>query len=105
VVDLYQTDNEGVVKAALPGVKADDIQINITGQNLTIQGEVEHTDEVGENNYHIHNQRSGAFERRVELPTIVLSEKAKAEFENGVLTLTLPKADQVKPKIITIKAK
>jgi HSP20 family protein len=104
-VDLYQTDNEVVVKAALPGMKADDIQINLTGQILTLKGEVERTNEVDEKNDHIREERWGAFERSVELPTIVVSDNAKAEFENGVLTLTLPKADQALPKMITIKAK
>ena len=84
---------------------ADEIQINITGQILTIKGEVERTDEVDEKNLRIREQRWGAFERSMELPEMVVSDKGQAEFENGVLTLTLPKADQVKPKIISTKAK
>ena len=104
-IDLYQTDDEVVVKAALPGVKADQVQINVTGDLLTIKGETKEESETKDKNYHIREQRWGAFERSVVLPTAVVSDKAKAEFEDGVLTVTLPKAEEVKPKTITVKAK
>jgi HSP20 family protein len=104
-VDMYQTDNEVVVKAAIPGVKADDVQINVTGEALTIKGETKEKEEVKEKAYHLREQRWGMFERTLALPTDVVADKAKAEFENGVLTITLPKAEEVKPKTITIKSK
>ena len=104
-VDLYQTDNEVVVKAALPGLKADDVQISITGDMLSLKGEYKQEEEKKEKAYHLREQRYGAFERNFTLPTAVVSDKAKAEFENGVLTITLPKAEEVKPKMITVKAK
>ena len=104
-VDLYQTDNEVVVKASLPGVKADEVQINVTGEILTLKGEVKQQEEIKEKTYHIREQRWGMFERSLALPTDVVADKAKAEFENGVLTITLPKAEEVKPKSITIKSK
>ena len=104
-IDLYQTDNDVVVKAALPGLKTEDVQISITGDVLTLKGEFKQNNEVKETTYHIKEQRYGSFERSVMLPTDVQSEKAKAEFENGILTVTLPKAEQVKPKTITVKAK
>lgn len=104
-IDMYQTDNEVVVKASLPGIKADDVQINMTGDVLTIKGEMKQTDESKAKNYHIREQRWGAFERTVQLPIAIVSDKAKAEFENGILTVTLPKAEEVKPRLITIKAK
>ncbi len=104
-VDMYQTDNEVVVKAALPGIKSDDVQINVTGEVLTIKGESKQKEETKEKAYHIREQRWGMFERSVVLPTEVVADKAKADFENGILTITLPKADEVKPKIISIKAK
>src|SRR6185436_16352161 len=97
-LDMYQTDNEIVVKASLPGVKADDVQINITGEVLTLKGETKHEEEKKDKAWHIREQRWGAFERSVALPTDVVADKAKAEFENGILTITLPKAEQVKPK-------
>ena len=104
-IDMYQTDDEVVVKAALPGVKADQVQINVTGDRLTIRGETKERSEAKDKNYHIREQRWGAFERSVMLPAAVVSDKAKAEFEDGVLTVTLPKAEEVKPKTITVRAK
>lgn len=104
-VDLYQTDDEVVVKASLPGLKADDVQITITGEMLTLKGEFKQKDEVNEKAYHLREQRYGLFERAFALPTEVVADKAKAEFENGILTITLPKAEEVKPKMITVKAK
>ena len=110
-IDMYQTDNEIVVKAALPGFKADEVQINVTGEILTLKGEVKHEEEKTsspqgkEKAWHIREQRYGSFERSVVLPTDVVADKAKAEFENGILTITLPKADEVKPRTITVKAK
>jgi len=104
-IDMYQTDNEIVVKASLPGIKADQVQINITGEVLTLKGEVKHEEEKNNKAWHIREQRWGAFERSVALPTEVFADKAKAEFENGILTITLPKAEDVKPRIVSIKAK
>ena len=104
-LDMYQTDDDVVVKATLPGMKADDVQINITGDVLSIKGEMKEKNETKEKNYHIREQRWGSFERSVMLPTSVVSDKAKAEFEDGILTITLPKAEEVKPKIVTVKAK
>jgi HSP20 family protein len=104
-VDMYQTDNEIVVKAAIPGVKTDEVQINVTGEVLTIKGEVKEKEEVKEKAYHLREQRWGMFERTLALPTDVIADKAKAEFENGILTITLPKAEEVRPKTINIKTK
>jgi HSP20 family protein len=104
-IDLYQTNDNVVVKAALPGLKADDVQISITGDVLTLKGEFKQNNEVKETTYHIKEQRYGSFERSVMLPTDVETDKAKADFENGILTVTLPKAEQVKPRTITVKAK
>jgi HSP20 family protein len=104
-VDMYETENDVVIKAALPGMKAEDVEINVTGEMITIKGEAKEKTEVKEKAYHVREQRWGAFERTLGLPTVVQSEKAKAEFEDGVLVITLPKAEEVKPKTITVKAK
>ncbi len=104
-VDMYQTDNEVVVKAALPGIKADEVQLNVTGEVLTIKGETKQENETKEKAYHIREQRWGTFERSIVLPTEVVADKAKADFENGILTIALPKAEEVKPKTINIKTK
>jgi len=104
-VDMYQTDDEIVVRASLPGIKADEVQINVTGDVLTLKGEVKHEEEKNNRSWHIREQRWGSFQRSVALPTNVVSEKAQAEFENGILTITLPKAEEVRPRTITINAK
>ena len=104
-VDMYQTNDEVVVKASIPGFKAEDVQINVTGDILTIRGEVKQEEEKKDRAWHIREQRWGTFERAIPLPTEVIADKAKAEFENGILVVTLPKAEEVKPKTITVKAK
>ena len=104
-VDMYQTDDEVVVKAVLPGFKANEVQINITGDVLTLRGEMKREEEKKDKSWHIREHRSGSFERSIALPTEVTADKAIADFENGILTITLPKAEEVKPKTITVKAK
>ena len=104
-IDMFQTDDEIVVKAALPGITADEVQINVTGEVLTLKGEVNQKQEMEEKSWHIREQRFDSFERAIALPTDVVADKAKADFENGILTITLPKAEEVKPKSITVKAK
>ena len=104
-VDLYQTDDDVVVKATLPGVKSEDLSISVTGDVLTIRGEVKEEASSDEANYHVRERSFGSFSRSLALPTAVVAEKARAEFENGILSLTLPKAEEVKAKTITVKAK
>jgi HSP20 family protein len=104
-IDMYQTDNDVVVRAALPGFKAEDVQINVTGEVLTIRGEMKREEEQQEKAWHLREQRWSSFERSIALPTDVVPEKAQADFDNGILTITLPKAEEVKPKTITVKAK
>jgi HSP20 family protein len=104
-IDLYQNNDEVVVKAVLPGLKADDVQISVTADVLTLRGEFKQENEHKDATYHLREQRYGSFERSVMLPSEVQSDKAKADFENGVLTITLPKAESVKPRTVSIKAK
>lgn len=104
-IDMYQTENDVVVKAAVPGIKPEDVQINVTGDLLTIKGETQESNEAREKSYQMREQRWGTFERTIQLPTLITAEKSKAEFENGILIITLPKADAVKPKTITVKPK
>lgn len=104
-IDMYQTDDEIVVRASLPGFKADDVQINITGDVLTLRGELKHEDEKKEKAWHLREQRWGSFERSVALPTNVVADRASADFENGILTITLPKAEEARPRTISVKAK
>lgn len=105
LLDLAQTSDDVIVRASLPGVKPDDIHISVTGDVLTLRGEVKEEKVTNEVSYHLRERRYGSFSRTITLPTSVVAEKAKAEFENGVLTLTIPKAEEHKPKSITVKPK
>ncbi len=104
-VDLYESDDSLVVKATLPGVKPDDVDISVTGDVLTIKGEIKAEEEVERENYHRREIRHGAFCRSIPVPTKVNFDKTEAVFEEGILTVTLPKADEVKPKTIKVKAR
>src|SRR5262245_52217948 len=74
-IDMYQTDNEVVVKASIPGIKAEEVQINVSGDILTLKGEVKQEEERKERAWHIREHRYGSFERSVVLPTDVKSDK------------------------------
>ncbi|MBN1438609.1 MAG: Hsp20/alpha crystallin family protein [Anaerolineales bacterium] len=104
-MDLYQTADEIVLKMGLPGVKPEDIQISVANGVLTIRGEVKEEKEEKERAYHLRERRCGSFSRSVSLPSNVSADKSTADFEDGVLTLTLPKAEEAKAKTITVKAK
>ncbi|MGQ9571747.1 MAG: Hsp20/alpha crystallin family protein [Dehalococcoidia bacterium] len=104
-VDLYETEDSLVVKASLPGVKPEEVNISISGDVLTIKGETKSEEEVKQENYHRREMRYGSFCRSIPLPTRVEQDKAEATFEHGILTVTLPKAEEVKPKSIQIKAR
>ena len=104
-MDLYETEDEVVVKATVPGISAEDVDIQITGDVLTIRGESRQEEERKDATYHLCEQRYMSFARSLELPAPVLADKANAEVVNGVLTLSLPKAEEAKPKAIKVKAK
>jgi len=104
-MDVYQTDNEVVVKTGLSGVKPEDVEITITGDTLSIRGEKKADEKVKREDYIYQEHRYGSFSRTVTLPGGLDSSKAEASFENGVLTLTIPKSEQVKPKQIKVKAR
>jgi HSP20 family protein len=104
-MDLYQTDEAVVIKMGLPGVEPGDIQVSVTYGVLTVRGEVKEEKEEKEKTYHLRERRFGSFSRSVKLPSNVNVEKSDAQFENGVLTLTLPKAEEAKPRTIAVKTK
>lgn len=104
-IDLYQTADEVVLKAALPGFKPDDVQITVTNDVLTLRGEADWENGHENATYHIRERRYSSFERSIPLPVAVQTEQAKADFQNGILTISLPKAESVRPKTISIKAK
>jgi HSP20 family protein len=104
-IDMYETDENIIVKTAVPGVRPEDIDITITGDTLTIRGETKEEEELRRASYIRRERRYGAFSRSVTLPSGIEPDKAEATFEHGVLTLTIPKSEEVKPKIIKVKAK
>ncbi|MCD6361095.1 MAG: Hsp20/alpha crystallin family protein [Armatimonadetes bacterium] len=104
-VDMYQTDTEVVVKASLPGMKSEDVDITVTGDVITLKGEHREEQEVKEENYFRREMRSGSFTRTLPIPVPVNVDKAEAEFENGVLTVHLPKTEESKAKSVKVKSK
>ena len=104
-LDVYQTPTEIVVKAALPGLKPEDVNIDITGETLTIKGESKAEQEIKKEDYLYQERRYGAYSRSVVLPSGLKTDKAEATMEDGILTLTIPKVEEVKPKKISVKAK
>ncbi|GMR09958.1 MAG: Hsp20/alpha crystallin family protein [Anaerolineae bacterium] len=106
-LDVLQTEDEFVITANIPGIKPEDVDVSVSGDVLTIRGEVtEEKEEGGEGKtYLLRERRLKSFSRSVTLPVSVNADKAEAKFKDGVLTLTLPKVEEVKPKRIAVKAR
>jgi HSP20 family protein len=102
-VDVYQTKAEIVIKAPIAGVNPNDISIAITDEVVTIKGERKEIVEVERENYYAQECYWGAFSRSVILPVSTVSDKAEATFDDGILTIRIPKADQAKTKIVKIR--
>ena len=103
-VEVSTTDTDIEVKAALPGVKPDEVEITVQNDVLTIRAEHKDTSEEKQRDYYRREIRYGAFHRSMSLPVSVDSDKAEAKFENGVLSLKLPKAESLRPKQIKVGA-
>ena len=103
-LDVHQTADEIVVSAALPGIKPEDVDITITGQTLSIRGEFKADEQVSRDQYLYRERRYGSFHRQLQLPVRVQGDAATATFENGELRLSIPKAEEVKPRQIQVKA-
>lgn len=101
-LDVQTTPDALVVKAALPGVKPDDVDITIDGNTLTISARLDEEHEQDEQGYLVREIRRGSFTRSVALSSDLKTADAKADFENGIVTLTIPKAEQAKPHRIRI---
>ncbi|MDM8554027.1 Hsp20/alpha crystallin family protein [Desulfococcaceae bacterium HSG7] len=99
------TEDQGCyyVRAEIPGVKNDDLELNITDSTLTIGGERKIPKESEEARYHRRERKAGKFSRAIALPGEINSEKVEAALVNGVLTVTVPKAEKVKPRQITVR--
>jgi len=102
-MDAYITEDAIVIRADVPGLSANDLDITLEGDTLTIRGEIKRDEQEGRK-YVLLERPTGRFERTLTINTSIDHEKVEASFKDGVLTLTLPKAEAVKPRQITIKA-
>jgi HSP20 family protein len=103
-VDIYETDENLVLQAELPGISPDDVDIRIEDNTLYLKGERKFEKEVKEGNLHRVERSYGTFTRSFTLPGSINVDKVKAEYKNGILTLTMPKREEAKPKTIKIQA-
>lgn len=102
-IDVYQTDNDIVIKSTIAGVKPEDLDVSINNDMVSIRGERKNEEMVGEENYYYQECYWGNFSRSVILPVDVLADKAEASMKNGILTIRLPKADNTKTKKIQVR--
>ncbi len=103
-VDVSETADQVVIKAEVPGMEAKDIDISLAGDVLTIKGEKKSEREEKKENYHLVERTYGSFSRSLKLPAAVDADKIEAGYKQGVLTVSCPKKEEVKPKAIEIKA-
>jgi len=104
-VDILETENELVLKADLPDVKLEDIEVRVENQTLTLKGERKFEKDEAAKGYHRMERSYGTFVRSFTVPTSVDAEKVAAEYKNGVLTVKLPKKEAAKPRQVKIEVK
>ncbi len=104
-IDVTSDENQVVIQASLPGVKPEDVNVTIEDNRLTIEGQVNSVEETEKDRYVIRERHSGSFYRSLALPKDLQDDSVEARFENGVLTLTLPRVPEVKPQARTIEIK
>jgi len=102
-IDVYQTENEIVIKSTIAGVKPEDLDVSINNDMVTIRGERKNEEIVSSENYYYQECYWGGFSRSVVLPVEILSEKSEASLKNGILTIRLPKADTTKIKKLQVR--
>ena len=103
-VDIFETDNDVVVKAELPGMDPKSIDVRLENNVLLLKGERHFEKETKEENYHRIEREYGSFSRAFSLPMAVKEDKITAEYKDGILRVVLPKKEEVKPKTIKIEA-
>lgn len=104
-VDIYETEDSIVIKAELPDVDQKDIEVRIEDNTLTLKGERKHEGEVKKENYHRIERYFGSFQRSFSLPANIHQDNVSASCDRGVLTITLPKKEETKPKQIKVEVK
>ena len=104
-LDVYETAEQLVVKATIPGIKAEDVEVTISKDTLVIKGGAEEEEEKKEERYLLRERRSGTFHRTVSLPEGLDTEKGEAVFEDGILAVTFPKTERAKAREIKVKVK
>jgi len=104
-IEMFEKEDKFIVKAELPGMKKEEIDVSIVGDTLTIKGERKAETEVKEENYYCCERCYGSFLRSITLPTAIDIKKVEANYQNGVLELVLPKAPEVKPQKIDVSVK
>jgi HSP20 family protein len=104
-IEVFEKEDRFVVKAELPGMKEEDIDVSVVGNTLTIKGERKAESEVKEEDYYCCERSYGSFSRSIALPSSVDAKKIEADYEDGVLEINLPKAPEVKAKKIAVSAK
>jgi HSP20 family protein len=102
-LDMIEEEGQYVVKASMPGIVPEDVEITLTDNVLTIKGESKRESESNERNYHVRERHYGSFMRQIALPMPVNADEVEATHENGVLTLRLPKSEAAKPKKISVR--
>jgi HSP20 family protein len=104
LINITENKDGFVVRAELPGMKADEIDISVTGDTLSISGERKISAESEDAKYHRKEREAGKFNRIVNMPSQINTEKVEASSMDGILTIVLPKSEETKPKQITIKS-
>jgi HSP20 family protein len=102
VVDVFDEKDDIVVKAELPGLSKDQIEVNLTGTTLTISGEKNKEEEIKEKDYYYCERSQGSFSRSVVLPSEVKTDQVKASMKDGVLEIRLPKTEEAKKKTVSV---
>ena len=102
-IEVYEEKDDVVVKAEVPGIKKEELEVNITDDLLTIKGQKKKEEEVKEKGYYYSERSFGSFERSIEIPRPVHTDKAHASFKDGVLEVRIPKTEEAKRKEVKLR--
>jgi HSP20 family protein len=103
-LDVAEKDDNYLVTATIPGINPDDLEITLEDGVLTLKGEIKNNEEIEDAKYHVRERRYGSFNRSIRFPMAVNGDAVEAAYNNGILSLNIPKSEAVKPKRITVNA-